>query len=226
MPIGTLVNAATIILGTLAGLLIQKKFPKRLQAIIFDAMGLITLALAIQMALKMENFLTVAFGVVIGAIIGELLRIEGYLENMAEVVKRKVRSKDTRFTEGMVTAFILFCVGPVTILGTFNEGLRGDRSLILTKALLDGFTSIIFAATYGIGVAFSALPLLIYQSALTILAAYLQGFFTTTMINQFTAVGGVLLMGVGINLLGFKHVKVANFLPALIVIILLTIVFK
>lgn len=226
MPIGTIINAVAVILGSLVGLLVQKQFPKQVQDIIFDAMGLITLTLAIQMALKMDDFLIIAFSIVIGAIIGELLKIEEYLERMGNVVREKVHSKDLRFAEGMVTAFLLYCIGPMTILGTINEGLRGDRSLILTKSLLDGVTSIIFATTYGVGVAFSAVPLFLWQSTLTIGAANLQGFFTQVMINQFTAVGGVILMGVGINLLNIKHIKVANLLPALLVVLFLTIIFK
>lgn len=218
MPIGTIINATAVIIGSLIGLLIKKQFPKRIEAIIFDAMGIITLALAIQMALKMENFLFIAMSIVVGAILGELLKIEDRLEKIGNVIKKAVHSKETRFAEGMVTAFLLFCIGPLTILGTFNEGLSGDRSLLLTKSMLDGFTSIIFATTYGIGILFSAVPLFLYQSALTLLAVSLQGFFTQGMINQVTSVGGTLLMGVGINLLGFKHIKIANFLPALIVV--------
>lgn len=226
MPIGTIINTAAVILGSTIGLLIKRQFPKRVEEIIFDAMGLITLALAMQMALKMDDFLIVAFSVVIGAFIGELLKIEAGLERLGDFVKDKLHATDTRFTEGLVTAFLLFCIGPMTILGTINEGLRGDNSLILTKSMLDGITSIIFATTFGIGVAFSAVPLFLYQSLLTILASSFQGFFTPIMISQFTAVGGILLMGVGVNLLNIKHIKVANLLPSLIVVLILTIIFK
>jgi uncharacterized membrane protein YqgA involved in biofilm formation len=226
MPIGTIINALLVIAGSILGVLIKNKLPQRVQDIVFDANGLITLAIGISMLLKMEDFIPILFSVVIGAIIGEFIKIEERLEKLAEAVKKKVKSKDARFTEGLVTAFLLFCVGPLTILGSFNEGLRNDRTLILTKGILDGFTSVVFTAAYGIGVAFSAIPLLIYQSALTLFASSLQGILTPFMINQFTAVGGILLLGIGINLLKLKHIRVANFLPSLVIIILLTLVLK
>lgn len=226
MPIGTFINAILVVVGSIIGVVIKNRLPERVQNIVLDANGLITIALAISMLLKAQDFIPIVASVVVGAIIGEFLEIEKRLEKLGDRLKKQVKSKDTRFTEGLVTAFLLFCVGPITILGSFNEGLRQDRTLILTKGVLDGFTSIIFAAAYGIGVAFSAIPLLIYQSALTILAANLQNVLTTFMINQFTAVGGVLLLGIGINLLRLKHIRVANFLPSLILIILLSFIFK
>jgi hypothetical protein len=226
MPIGTTINAIAVLIGGLVGLLIKKQFPKRVEEIIFNAMGLITIALAIQMTLKMNDFLVIAFSIIIGAFIGELVKIESRLEQFGDLIKTKLHAKDARFTEGLVTAFLLYCIGPMTILGTINEGLRGDRSLILTKSMLDGITSIIFAATFGISIAFSALPLFLYQTLLTLLASSLQGLFTPIMINQFTAVGGILLLGIGINLLNIKHIKVANLLPSLIVVLILTAIFK
>ena len=161
----------------------------------------------------------------VGAIIGEFLKIEGALEKLGGSIKNKLHAKEARFTEGLVTAFLLFCIGPMTILGTINEGLREDKSLILTKSLLDGITSIIFATTFGIGVLFSAIPLFIFQSVLTIAASTFQTFFNPEMINQFTSVGGILLIGIGINLLNIKHIKVANLLPALLVVLILSAIF-
>lgn len=226
MPIATFVNAAAVIVGSLIGLLLKRAIPKRIEAIVFDAMGLATIALAITMILKVENFLFVFFSVVIGGIVGVAIGIADYLERFGETVKIILKTKETRFTEGMVTAFLLFCIGPMTIIGSLNEGLVGDRTLILTKAMMDGFTSIIFATTYGIGVAFASVPLLLFQGGLTILAAFIGGFFSQTVINQLTAVAGVLLLGVGINLLGLKKISVANLLPALLVIVVLSVVFK
>lgn len=226
MPIGTIINAIAVILGSLIGLLIKKQFPKRIEGTVFAAMGLVTIGLAIQMILKIDNFLIVIFSIVSGTVIGELIEIEKHLEKMADVIKNKIHSRELRFAEGMVTAFLLFCIGPLTILGAVNEGLTSDRSLILTKTMLDGFTSIIFATTFGIGVAFSAIPLFLYQSLITVLASGFQSFFTPVMINQFTAVGGVLLMGIGINLFGIRHIKVANMLPGLIIVLIVTLIFK
>lgn len=226
MPIGTLVNVITVIVGSLIGVLLKRAIPKRVQDIIFNALGLVTIVLAITMALKLEDFLLVAASVVLGGIVGELAHMEKYFDRFGEFVKTKVKSKDTKFTEGMVTAFLLYCIGPVTIIGSINEGLTGDRTLLLTKAMLDGFASIVLATTYGIGVAFSSVPLLIFQGGLTVLAFFAQGLFSQVMINQLTAVGGVLILGVGINLLGLKKIRVANLLPALVVSVVLTVIFK
>lgn len=225
MPIGTIINTVAVIVGSLIGVFLHQSFPDRIKLIIFDVFGLTTIALAIQMVLKMENFLIVVFSVLIGGILGEVVKLEEYLEKVGEIVRRRVKSKNTRFAEGMVAAFILFCVGPMTILGTLNEGLRGDRSLILTKALLDGFASVVFATTYGIGVLFSAIPLFFYQSTLTLVASNLQPFLSQSVINQLTAAGGILILGLGINLLELKKIKVANLLPSLVIVVALTLIF-
>lgn len=199
---------------------------KKIKGIFFQAAGLVTLLLGIQMALKAENILIVVFSMLIGAIGGEAGNLEGRLERFGERLKHGIGSRDARFTEGLVTAFLVYCVGSMTIIGSINEGLNGDRTLLYTKSILDGFTSVAFASVYGIGVLFSSFPLLIFQGSLTVLAAALRPGFTPLMINQLTAVGGLLILGIGLNLLEIKKVKVLNLLPALVVAAILTIIFS
>ncbi len=228
MPLGAIVNALTVIVGSTLGLLLRKKFPENIKAIIFQAVGLTTLVLGMQMALKIEkaeHFLIVIFSLIFGGILGEVVRLETRLERWGEALKAKIRIKDARFTEGLVTAFLIFCVGSMTFVGSINEGLTGDRTLIYTKSILDGFTSMVLASVYGVGVLLSAAPLFIVQAGLTLLAAKSQGFFSDAIIGQMTAVGGILILGIGLNLLEIKKIKTINLLPGLLVVVLLTLIF-
>lgn len=223
MPIGTLVNIIAVIIGSTIGLLLGNKFPDKIKSIAFQSLGLISLLIGMQMALKVENPLTLIFAILIGAIIGELVNLEKIFENAGNFLKQKVKSKNDKFTEGLVTAFLIFCVGSMTVVGSINEGVSGNKTLLFTKSLLDGFTSIALASTLGVGVLFSIIPMLILQGGLTIFAGMFQSFFTTSLINQLTAVGGILILGIGLNILEIKKIRVVNMLPALIIIIILTL---
>lgn len=225
MPIGSIVNAITVITGSLIGLLLRKRFPENIKAIIFESVGLGTLVLGMDMALKVGNFLVFIFSLIFGGILGELLHLEKRMNGMGDALKKRLKTKDERFTEGFVTAFLIFCIGSMTFVGAINEGLNGDRTLILTKAILDGFTSIALASVYGVGVIFSAIPLFIVQAGLTLLAGQFQSVFSELMIAQLTAVGGALILGIGLSLLNIKKIKTINLLPGLIVVIVLTIIF-
>lgn len=225
MPIGSLVNALTVIVGSTIGLVLRKKFPENIKGIIFEGVGLGTLVLGMKMAFAVEDFLIFIFSLIFGGIIGELLHLETWMEGMGDRLKARLKSQDGRFTEGLITAFLIFCVGSMTFVGAINEGLNGDRTLILTKAILDGFTSIALASVYGVGVLLSALPLFIIQASITLLAGQFQSFFSDLIINQMTAVGGALILGIGLNLLGIKRIKTSNLLPGLVVVIVLTLIF-
>ncbi len=222
MPIGTLINVATVLIGSAVGLLLKQRFPKAIQAIIFQALGLSTLVLGMKMAFEMQDAVVFVFSLVIGGIIGAAIHLEERLEGLSDRLKAAVKSKDARFTEGLVTAFLIFCVGSMTFVGAISEGLTGDRTLLVTKATLDGFASIALASAYGIGVGFSVIPLFIFQAGLTLLAAQVQGVFTAPLIAQLTAVGGALIIGIGINLLEIKKIKTLNLLPALLVGVILS----
>ena len=226
MPIGSIVNAATVIVGSILGMLVRQRMPERIRGIIFQAVGLATLVLGMQMALQVEgDFLILIFSLIFGGIVGEVLKLDVRMDAFGDALKARIRIKNERFTEGLVTAFLIFCVGSMTFVGALNEGLSGDRTLILSKAILDGFTSIVLASVYGVGVLFSALPLFLIQAGLTLLAAQFQTLFPEVLIRQLTAVGGVLILGIGLNLLEIKRIKTVNLLPALAVVIIMTAIF-
>jgi len=225
IPIGSLVNALTVIIGSTLGLITGNKLPDRFKGIIFQAVGLATLVLGMQMAFEVKDFVIFVFSLIFGAIIGEAIRLETRMEQMSEWLKTRMRIKNERFTEGLITAFLIFCVGSMTFVGAINEGLTGDRTLILSKSVLDGFTSIVLASVYGVGVLFSVLPLFLVQSSLTLLATPFQSFFSEILIAQLTAVGGALILGIGLNLLEIKKIKTMNLLPGLVVVVVLTLIF-
>ena len=226
MPVGSIVNATTVIVGSIIGMLIRRSLPERIKGIIFQAVGLSTLVLAMQMSLQEGgDFLIMIFSLILGGILGEVLKLDMRLDSFGNALKSRIKIKNERFTEGLVTAFLIFCVGSMTFVGALNEGLNGDRTLIFSKAILDGFTSVVLASVYGVGVLFSALPLFVVQAGLTLLASQCRMLFPATLIVQLTAVGGVLILGIGLGLLEIKQIKTVNLLPSLLVVTLLTFIF-
>ncbi len=223
--LGTLINAGTVILGSIIGLILHQRLPKKITTIVFQGIGLFTLFLGFTMAAKTNHFLIMIFSIVIGSIIGQLLSIDSALDRFSNYLKQKVRSDNDKFTDGLITAFLLFCMGSMTILGAFEEGLGGRPNLLLSKSILDGFSSVVLSAGLGIGVIFSVIPLLIYQGGLTLFAGWLGEFFNEIVINEMSAVGGLILIGLGINILEIKEIKVVNMLPGLVVAVILAYIF-
>jgi hypothetical protein len=219
--IGTIVNIGTIILGGTLGIVIHAKLPDRITKIVFQGIGLFTIALGLQMAIKTNNFTIMIFSIVIGAIIGELIDIDSWISRFSEYVKSKIKIKDNRFSEGLITAFLLFCMGSMTIVGAIEEGLGGSPNLLMAKSVLDGFSSIILSSAYGIGVIFSVIPLLIYQGGLTLLAGLIHNIFSEVVVNEMSAIGGLLLIGLGIDILGIKKMKIINMIPSLVIVVIL-----
>ncbi len=215
--IGSIVNAGAVMLGSTIGLLVRSRLPDRITKVTFHGVGLFTLFLGFYMALKTANFIILIFGILIGSIIGGVIDIDRYLNRFSEYLKKKIKTKSESFSEGLMTAFLLFCIGSMTILGAIEEGLGGYPHLLFAKSVMDGFSSIALSATLGIGVMFSAIPLLIYQGGLTLFAGLFQNILSPPVINEITAVGGLILIGLGINILEIKKLKVVNMLPALIV---------
>lgn len=224
LPIGTFINMGTVIVGSLIGVQLQQVFPENIQDIIFQAIGLTTILIGILMATKLMDgyMLVLIFSLILGGILGELIDVEGNLQAMGDWVKTQFQFGDSRFTEGLITAFLLFCIGSMTIVGAIEEGLRGKRELLMIKSTLDGITSIAFASTYGIGVLFSIVPMLLFQGGLTVLAQRLQHIFVEKIVTMLTAVGGVLIIGLGLNILQIGDVNIENLLPSLIFVLLLT----
>ena len=223
MPIGTFINMLTVLVGSSVGLMLRQRLPEQIKEIIFQGIGLASLVLGMQMAFESQNFVVIIFSLLIGGIIGVAIELEARMEAWSEALKARVRVGDERFTEGLITAFLIFCIGSMTFVGALNEGLTGDRTLLLTKATLDGFTSIALASVYGVGVAFSILPMFVVQGSLTLLAGQAHSFFSPLLIDQLTAAGGVLIVGIGLSLLEIKQVRGITLLPSLIVVIFLTL---
>jgi uncharacterized membrane protein YqgA involved in biofilm formation len=225
---GTIVNVVAIFLGCSAGFILKSKFPEKIEKIIMQALGLASLLIGMQMAIKADNILLVIFSLVIGGVIGEIIDIEAGLERFGERIKRKFKSNNTseRFVEGFLTASLLYCVGSMAIMGAIKEGLSGDPDILYAKSLLDGVTSIAFTAAMGIGVLFSAIPVFLYQGGITLLARTIKDFLSPEIINEMTVVGGILIWGIGFGLLGIKKIKVGNLLPAILVAAFLAAIFS
>ncbi|MGM0417430.1 MAG: DUF554 domain-containing protein [Thermodesulfobacteriota bacterium] len=222
---GTLINAAAVIAGSLVGLSIHSKLPEKITKISFQGIGLFTLFLGVSMASETDELILIIFSMVLGSITGEALDLDNYINKFSEYIKSKIKSKNDKFTEGFITSFLLFCVGSMTILGAIEEGLGGKPNLLLAKSVLDGFSSIALASTLGAGVLFSFIPLLIFQGAITLGAGLVQNFLTPEVINLLTSVGGLLLIGLGINILEIKKIKITNMLPSLVVAVVLGMIF-
>ena len=218
---GTLINVATIIAGSLLGYFFHSKLPSRFSKITFQAIGLFTIYIGIEMTMKTQELLILIFSMVIGSILGEWINLEIHINRFSNWIKRKIKSKNETFSEGMISAFLLYCIGSMTILGAFEEGTTGNSELLIAKSVMDGFSSIALASALGIGVLFSIFPLIIFQGGLTLLALFLGSFMPETVINEMSAVGGIMLIGLGISIMEIKKIKVINMLPALIVAIIL-----
>lgn len=223
--IGTLVNTAAVIGGGMIGLLLKKQMPERITTIYFQAIGLFTLAIGTSMAVKMEHILIVVSSLAVGSLLGEWTDLEKGTERLSNRLKSRFHIGGEKFSEGLITAFLLFCVGSLTILGTIQEGTGGSPDLLYTKSLMDFFSAILLASALGVGVVISAVPLFIFQALLTLLASYAGSFFTDGIILELTSVGGILLIGLGINILELKKIRVINMLPSLVIVVLLSWIF-
>lgn len=219
--IGTIVNTVAIFAGGTIGLMFNKKMPERVTTIYFQAIGLFTLAIGISMAVSMKEILIVVSSLAVGSLLGEWINLEAVAERLSNVLKKRFRIGSEKFSEGMITAFLLFCIGSMTIVGTIQEGTGGSPDLLYTKSLMDFFSAILLASAFGFGVVLSAVLVLLFQGTLTLLAMYAGSFFTSEIILGLTNVGGILLIGLGINILEIKKLRIMNMLPALIVVALL-----
>jgi len=222
---GTIINILAIIVGSIIGLLIHSNLPDRIKKIVFQAIGLFTAFLGISMALKTNEILIMIFSIVIGAIIGEVLKLEEYLEKIGNIAKRKLKSKNEKFIEGFVTSFLLFSIGSMTILGSIEQGLGDEPKLLIAKSILDGFSSVILASSFGFGVLLSIIPVFFTEMGITIFAKWIDKYLEVAVIDELTAVGGLLLIGLAINILEIKKIKVTNMLPALVVVVIIAYFF-
>lgn len=218
--IGVLVNTATVLIGSLIGLLFKRGIPKKVTDAVMLGIGLCTLYIGISGALKGENTLILIGSIVLGAIIGTAIDIDKRLNALGELIGRRFKKADggtVSVAEGFVTASLLFCIGAMTIVGSLDAGLTGDNRTIFIKSLLDLVSAIVLSVSLGVGVIFSAAFVLLFQGALVLLAQYLAPVLTTSAINELTCAGSLIIVALGLNIIGVTKIKVANYLPAIVI---------
>lgn len=228
--VGTFINVGAVITGSVTGTLLGNRLTERMRQTVMDGLGLATMMMGVSMAFGTSNILYVIGSILVGGLLGEALELEGRINKLGQNTQDLVfgllgkrtepgieGEPDNRFARGMVAATLLFCVGPMAILGSIQDGLTGDYSTLAVKATLDAFAALAFSSTMGIGVAFSMFPLLLYQGSLTLGAGFFQTILTEPMIAELTATGGILIFAIGLGLSEIKHVRVANLLPAIFI---------
>lgn len=228
--LGTLINVVTIVAGTAVGLVVGPRVPERVRTTVLQTVGLVVIVIGVSQAAASHNIVFPLVALVLGGVVGELAAIEDRLERLGGRIRARVErpaavadgdtgdgdGESSTFVEGFVAATLVYVVGPLAILGSIDDGLRSDPQLLIVKAALDGLVSIVFASTLGWGVGFSALPILVYQGTLTVLAGAADRVLTTRMVIEMTAAGGVMIMGIGVRLLDLRQIRVASLLPALV----------
>lgn len=216
--VGTLINTVAILVGTALGLLLRKGIPERLRETVVQGQGLCVILIGLSGALKTGDTLCMIICMVAGALIGAAINIEKRLNDLGAFLERKVtrgQGETGSIARGFVSASLLFCVGAMAIVGAMDSGLRGDHSTLIAKSALDGISAIFFASSLGIGVGLSAFAVLIYQGAIALLAMWIEPLLTQTVITEMSAVGGLLIVGIGLNMIYDKHIPVGNLLPAI-----------
>jgi uncharacterized protein len=221
---GTIINAGAILAGGLIGLAAGGSIPDRIKTILMQALGLSTLIIGLQMALSVQKIIPVVGSLLLGALAGELLRIEDGLERAGHWLKKKARSDSSTFVMGFVTASLLFCTGAMVVVGAVQEGTTGNATTLYTKAMLDGVASVAFASTLGIGVLFSAITVLFVQGTITLLSSNLAFLQHPAILGPLTSTGGLLIVAIALNVLNVTRIRVGNLLPALIFAVLFALV--
>ncbi len=219
---GTIINGVCIIIGTLIGKLLHR-IPEEMKGTVLKAIGLAVMVLGLDMGLKSENFLIVIISLALGAALGEWMGLEDRLNSLGNWIERKIGSKnETSISQGFVTATLIFVIGAMAIIGALDSGIRGDHDVLLTKSIIDGFTSVILTTTLGIGVMFSAIPVMLYQGSIALFATQINRWIPEDVMNMFiaemTATGGIMIFAIGLNLVGITKIRVANLLPGIIIV--------
>ena len=216
--IGTLVNTGAVAVGSCIGLIFKKSLPGKYQTIYFQGVGLFTLLYGITMAMVISFPLWVILSLVTGGFLGVRMKLENRVEQLGNYIQLKIRIKNDRFTEGLTTSFLLFCIGSMTILGAIEEGVGKTPDILFTKSILDFFSAIMLASGLGTGVLFSAIPLLLFQGGITLFVSIAGKDIPPQIVSELTVVGGILLIGLSFNLLKIKKIEIINLLPALLFI--------
>lgn len=224
--VGTWINIGTVLLGGSVGLLLGSRLSDRLRESVMQGIGVVTLIIGMQMALSTENVLIVLGSILLGGVLGTAWRLDDWLNRFGHWVEQTITARGRgddekpatgRFAQGFITTSLLFCIGPMTFLGAIQDGLFGDYQLLAVKSVLDGFSAIAFAASLGPGVLMSAVTVFVIQGSLTLLSGVLEPFMTDPLVAELTAVGGAMVLMIGLNLLQLMRIRVADFLPALLI---------
>ena len=217
--IGTLINCAAILLGAFLGLLLRRGMRPAVSKTVMQGVGLSVILIGLLGAVKTQNTLLVILSMVLGGTAGALLDIDGRLERLGAWAQRRLAREESggAFAKGFVTATLVYCIGAMAVVGALDSGIRGDHTTLIAKAALDGVTAVIFASSLGVGVMLSAVPVLAYQGGIALLGSAVAPLLSDTLINEMSAVGGLLIVAIGVNMLLDKDIKVANLLPAILV---------
>ena len=223
---GSVVNAIAIIGGALLGSALR--FPERIRQTIMQALGLTVILIGISMGLESSNILIPIASLIVGSILGETLNVERWIERLGDKLRQRIEGRSAKgasasLTQGFMTATLVYCVGAMAVIGSLNSGLAGDHQVLYAKSMLDGVSAVFFAASLGIGVGFSAIPVFVYQGGIALVATYVAPFLSEQVIKELTATGGILILGIGLNMLGLTKLRVGNMLPAIVIAVLLVI---
>lgn len=224
--LGTIVNALAVVVGGLIGLLFKNSIPEKIADALLKAAGLAVITVGIKLMFAGDNLTLLIMSIIIGTAIGELINIEGKLDNLGEMVEGKMKNKQSNIALGFVTCTLIYCVGSMAIVGSIQSGLSGNHEILFSKALLDGIMSITMTASLGVGVIFSSISILIYQGTITLLAQFMQSILSDVVVREMTSIGGTLIMAIGLNFLEIKRIKVGNMLPAIFIPIIYYLIFS
>lgn len=213
--LGTIVNAAAIIAGASVGLLFRNGIPDKYNRTVMQAIGLAVVLIGLKGALGCDDLLVIIISLAAGALIGEMIGIENYLEKLGRFLERKFSKGTSTFSTGFVTASLMYCVGSMAIVGALESGLTGNHATLFAKATLDGIVGIILSSSLGIGVLFAAVPVFVYQGGITLLAGFLKPLLVPAVVSQMSATGGLLIVALGLNMIRDEKIKVGNMLPAI-----------
>ncbi|MCP1492269.1 putative membrane protein YqgA involved in biofilm formation [Peribacillus frigoritolerans] len=219
--LGALVNGACILIGSILGRFLQY-IPEKIKETVMSGIGLAVMVLGLQMGLKSDNFLVVILSIVGGAVLGEWMNLEGRLNSLGNWLERRMKAKEgTSISQGFVTATLIFGIGAMAIIGALDSGIRNDHDVLITKAIIDGFTALVLASTLGIGVLFSAFPIILYEGFLAVFSRQINTMIPSALMDSFilemTATGGVMILAIGLNIIGVTKIRVANLLPGIMI---------
>lgn len=213
--LGTIVNCLTIIVGSLVGIAFRNGIPEKYNQTVMQAMGLSVILIGMKSALGSDDLLIIILSLALGSLLGEAIGIENYLERVGGFLESKFSKTSSGFSAGFVTASLMYCVGSMAIVGSLESGLTGNHATLFAKATIDGIVGIVLSSSLGIGVLFSSIPVFLYQGAITLMAGFLKPLLIPAVVSQMSAVGGLLIMGLGLNMIREKKLKVGNMLPAI-----------